>query len=265
MQPLNAFQIPLSGRSGRAGRSGRGHRRGRLLAVALIVFLATLLGCNEDGAFADQDGGGAGAEAAADARQEPAIVAIDEFIEGQKIDRENPRWRTQLAKPPQLEFDPKRTYTWKLDTNVGEIRFRLLTGVAPMHASSTIYLTRLGFYDGLEFHRVISGFMAQGGDPLGNGRGSPGYKYAGEFSPTARHDSAGTLSMANAGPNTDGSQFFITFKPTPQLDNRHTVFGKAEGEANTKTLQAMEALGRPRDPAPPTEPLFIKKATILIE
>jgi peptidyl-prolyl cis-trans isomerase B (cyclophilin B) len=107
--------------------------------------------------------------------------------------------------------------------------------------------------------------MAQGGDPLGNGRGGPGYKYAGEFSPTALHDSSGILSMANSGPGTDGSQFFITFKATPMLNNRHTVFGKADSEESLATIKAMEALGRMRDPAPPTEPLFIKKATIVIE
>ncbi len=209
--------------------------------------------------------------AAPDARAEEApvdraIAQIDAFIEkNPPVNRKSPRWKTRLVKPPKLEFDPKRTYTWKLETNVGEVRFRLLPEIAPMHVSSTIYLTRLGFYDGTQFHRVIKGFMAQGGDPLGNGRGGPGYRYAGEFNATARHDAPGILSMANAGPNTDGSQFFITFKPTPQLDNRHTVFGRAESPESLKTMRAMEALGRPRDPAPPLEPLFIKEAKILIE
>ena len=203
--------------------------------------------------------------ASADGPKDPAMEAIDAFIATQTIDRDNNRWRTRLAKPPQLTFDPGKTYSWKLDTNVGPIVIRLMPDVAPMHVSSTIYLTRLGYYDSLKFHRVIKGFMAQGGDPLGNGRGGPGYKYRGEFSPKALHDKPGTLSMANAGPGTDGSQFFLTFKPTPQLNNRHTVFGRAESDESLKTLRAMEALGRPRDPAPPIEPLFIKKATILIE
>ncbi|HEB91739.1 MAG TPA: peptidylprolyl isomerase, partial [Deltaproteobacteria bacterium] len=152
-----------------------------------------------------------------------------------------------------------------LDTNVGEIRFRLLPEVAPMHVSSTIYLTRLGFYDKLLFHRVIKGFMAQGGDPLGNGRGGPGYRFAGEFDDTAVHDAPGILSMANSGPGTDGSQFFITFRATPSLNNRHTVYGKAESQESLETIRKMEALGRPRDPAPPTRPLFIRSASILIE
>ena len=110
-----------------------------------------------------------------------------------------------------------------------------------MHVSSTIYLTRLGFYDGLSFHRVITGFMAQGGCPRGTGTGGPGYQYGGEFDPTVRHDRPGLLSMANAGPGTDGSQFFLTFVPTPWLDGNHTIFGEVvDGQA---TLQALEQRG----------------------
>lgn len=226
--------------------------RHALAATALLTFLITLLGCSEDGANAAES-------------SDPAIAAVDAFIAKNPVDRTSGRWRQRLAKPPKVSFDSKRAYYWKLDTNVGEIRFKLLPDVAPMHVSSTIYLTRLGFYDSLNFHRIIKGFMAQGGDPQGNGRGNPGYRYAGEFSPDVLHDLPGTLSMANAGPNTDGSQFFITFRPTPQLNNRHTVFGRVVPGVSEKTLLAMEALGAARDPAPPTEPVFIKKATILIE
>jgi cyclophilin family peptidyl-prolyl cis-trans isomerase len=110
-----------------------------------------------------------------------------------------------------------------------------------MHVSSTIYLARLGFYDGVIFHRVITGFMAQGGDPLGQGTGGPGYDYDGEFSNSARHDRPGLLSMANAGPGTDGSQFFLTFVPTPHLDDKHTIFGEVvEG---METVQQLEKGG----------------------
>jgi cyclophilin family peptidyl-prolyl cis-trans isomerase len=127
-----------------------------------------------------------------------------------------------------------------------------------MHVTSFIYLTRLGFYDGLSFHRVIPGFMAQGGDPVGNGTGGPGYNFNGEFSPNVKHDRGGLLSMANAGPGTDGSQFFLTFVETPWLDGKHTIFGKVvEG---METLKALEAVGTPNGRT--TEPLSMTKVTI---
>jgi cyclophilin family peptidyl-prolyl cis-trans isomerase len=110
-----------------------------------------------------------------------------------------------------------------------------------MHVTSTIYLARLGFYDGVIFHRVIDGFMAQGGDPLGLGTGGPGYQYDGEYSPDARHDRPGMLSMANAGPGTDGSQFFLTFVPTPHLDDKHAIFGEVTGGMDV--VQALESKG----------------------
>jgi cyclophilin family peptidyl-prolyl cis-trans isomerase len=113
--------------------------------------------------------------------------------------------------------------------------------VAPMHVSSSIYLIRSGFYDDLIFHRVIPGFMAQGGCPLGKGTGSPGYKYAGETDPKVKHDRPGLLSMANSGPGTDGSQFFLTFVPTKWLDNKHTLFGEVVD--GMSVLKAMEAVG----------------------
>lgn len=226
------------------------------LAIALVIHF---LGCNDDGANAGEKA--AEATAAAD----PLITKIDEAIAGLKIDKTMPSWKTMLSAPPLFEFDPAKKYFWKLQTNQGDVVFRMFPETAPRHVGTTFYLTRLGFYDGLGFHRVIKGFMAQGGDPLGNGRGSPGFKYYGEFDPKVVHDSPGMLSMANAGPGTDGSQFFITFVPTPALNGRHTVFGKAESPESLATLKKMEALGRPMDPAPPTSPIVIERATVLIE
>ena len=156
-----------------------------------------------------------------------ALSAIDEFIAAQSADTSGDRWRTRLAQPPQADFDAGSTYFWDLETNVGSLHVQLMPDVAPMHVSSTIYLTRLGFYDGLIFHRVIMGFMAQGGCPLGSGSGGPGYEYAGEFDPSV---SATTDPACSAwrtqGPGTDGSQFFLTFVPTPWLDDNHTIFGE---------------------------------------
>jgi cyclophilin family peptidyl-prolyl cis-trans isomerase len=125
-----------------------------------------------------------------------------------------------------------------MQTSVGVMKIKLMPEVAPMHVSSTIYLTRLGFYDGLPFHRIITGFMAQGGDPRGNGTGGPGYNYGFEALEPAKHDRPGLLSMANAGPGTDGSQFFITFVATPHLDGKHTIFGEVvEGKGTLKELE----------------------------
>ena len=228
----------------------------RRVVSALAILLAISLACRDEQANADE-------KRAAD----PAVAAIDAFIAANPVDKSKPQWRTRLKKPPKVKFDPDRTYYWKLDTNLGEVKFRLFDDVAPMHASSTIYLTRLGFYDSLQFHRVIGGFMAQGGDPLGTGRGNPGYRYGGEFSPEVRHDGPGILSMANAGPGTDGSQFFITFKATPHLNGKHTVFGKAESKESLSTIRDMEALARPPQMrnSRPLEPIVIERATIVIE
>ncbi len=154
-----------------------------------------------------------------------ALDAIDAFIQSEAVDTASNSWRTSLSKPPQAEFDDGSSYYWDMDTNVGKISIQLLPDEAPMHATSTIYLTRLGFYDGLIFHRVITEFMAQGGCPLGSGTGGPGYTYEGEFG-SRKHDKPGLLSMANAGPGTDGSQFFLTFVPTPWLDGKHSIFGE---------------------------------------
>ena len=167
-----------------------------------------------------------------------AIAAIDRFIAEQAIDRSQTDWKTRLPRPPQADFDASKCYFWNIATNLGEIKIQLMPEIAPMHVSSTIYLARLGFYDGVIFHRVITGFMAQGGDPLGRGTGGPGYDYDGEYSTRARHDRAGLLSMANAGPGTDGSQFFVTFVPTPNLDDKHSIFGEVvQGMETVKQLE----------------------------
>jgi cyclophilin family peptidyl-prolyl cis-trans isomerase len=193
--------------------------------------------------------------------QDSAVAAIDAFIATQKVDKSKSNWKTSLSKPTVAKFNPGATYYWLLDTNVGDMKIKLRPDVAPMHVTSTIYLTRLGFYDGVSFHRVITGFMAQGGDPLGRGTGGPGYEYGGEFSPTVKHDGPGKLSMANRGPGTDGSQFFITFVATPHLDGKHTIFG--EVVTGTDTLKALEQRGSRS--GQPTQPLAIEKATILVE
>lgn len=132
----------------------------------------------------------------------------------------------QWSTPPALVIDKEKNYLAIFHTAIGDIKVQLHTDKVPNTVNNFIFLAREGFYDGTTFHRVIKDFMAQGGDPSGSGSGGPGYRFADEFHPQLRHDKPGILSMANAGPNTNGSQFFLTHLPTPWLDNRHSVFGE---------------------------------------
>lgn len=116
--------------------------------------------------------------------------------------------------------------TATIETDRGNIEIELASDGAPMTVANFVNLAQRGYYNGVLFHRVVPGFVIQGGDPTGSGRGGPGYQFGDEFSPNLKHSSAGILSMANAGPGTNGSQFFITLSATPHLDGRHSVFGK---------------------------------------
>lgn len=130
-----------------------------------------------------------------------------------------------------MQIDPSKKYRAHMETDNGTMVIELFADKTPVTVNNFVFLSREGFYDGVIFHRVIANFMAQGGDPTGTGRGGPGYRFQDEFHPSLKHNKRGILSMANAGPGTNGSQFFITHLPTPHLDNRHTVFGEVvEGE-----------------------------------
>ncbi len=126
-----------------------------------------------------------------------------------------------------------------IETNRGTINLELFADQAPMTTANFVNLARRGFYDNLTFHRVIADFMIQGGCPLGTGTGDPGYRFEDECCAELRHDRPGVLSMANAGPDTNGSQFFITHLPTPWLDGRHTVFGVVAGEADQDVVNSI--------------------------
>ncbi len=133
----------------------------------------------------------------------------------------------QYSTPPAMQIDPAKRYLATFHTSKGDFTAELFAGQAPVTVNNFVALARDGFYDGTTFHRVIRGFMAQGGDPTGTGTGGPGYQWNDEPSALALpHDSAGILSMANAGRNTNGSQFFITFTATPHLNGKHAVFGR---------------------------------------
>ena len=126
-----------------------------------------------------------------------------------------------------------------IETSKGSIHLKLFAEQAPVTVANFVNLASRGYYDGLQFHRVIANFMVQGGCPQGNGRGGPGYQFEDEFDATLRHDRPGRLSMANAGPGTNGSQFFITHVPTPWLDDAHTIFGEVVGDADQTVVDAI--------------------------
>lgn len=132
----------------------------------------------------------------------------------------------QWNNPPALTIDPKKNYQATVETNRGTIVLELYAQHAPKTVNNFVFLANEGFYDGLTFHRVISNFMIQGGDPTGKGIGGPGYRFEDEVKSNPLKHETGVISMANAGPNTNGSQFFITHSPQPHLNGKHTVFGK---------------------------------------
>ena len=132
----------------------------------------------------------------------------------------------KFSKKPDMAIDPSKSYIATMKTDKGDIVIELAAKDAPNTVNNFVVLSQTGYYDGLNFHRVIANFMIQGGCPLGTGTGGPGYQFGDEFSPNWRHSGPGMLSMANAGPGTNGSQFFITHGAQPHLDNKHSVFGK---------------------------------------
>ncbi len=163
----------------------------------------------------------------------------------------------EWSNPPQMVIDPKKKYKATISTEKGDMVLDLFADKAPKTVNNFVFLAREGFYDGTMFHRVISDFMVQGGDPTGTGRGGPGYRFADEFHPSLKHSKPGILSMANAGPGTNGSQFFITHVPTPWLDGKHAIFGEV--------AQGMDVLMSipPRDPQRTGSPAVkILKVTI---
>ena len=150
---------------------------------------------------------------------------------------------------PAMTIDPSKRYVATFHTDRGDFQVELFAKEAPATVNNFVFLARDGFYNGTTFHRVIKGFMAQGGDPTGTGSGGPGYQFNDEPGALAlKHDSAGVLSMANAGRNTNGSQFFITFGPTPHLNGVHAVFGKVISGMDVVNSIRERDPGRDRNP-----------------
>jgi cyclophilin family peptidyl-prolyl cis-trans isomerase len=154
-----------------------------------------------------------------------ALMAPDEqwasFIEGQKLVRDLPSYER-----PEMTIDPQKDYRAVVETEKGTFTIQLYADVAPVTVNSFIFLVNQGWYDGVTFHRVLDGFVAQTGDPTGTGAGGPGYTFENEIDPDLTFDSAGLVAMANAGPDTNGSQWFITYAPVEQLNGNYTIFGK---------------------------------------
>ncbi len=163
----------------------------------------------------------------------------------------------QWKNPPAMTIDNKKKYQATLHTEKGDIVLELFADKTPVTVNNFVFLSKEGYYDGVIFHRVIENFMVQGGDPTGTGRGGPGYTFKDEFHPSLKHDKPGILSMANAGPGTNGSQFFITHVPTSWLDGKHSVFGQVVGGMDV--LMSIP----PRDPGRPEYPgVKINRVTI---
>jgi cyclophilin family peptidyl-prolyl cis-trans isomerase len=158
-----------------------------------------------------------------------------------------------------MVINPAKSYTAKLQTDKGVITLKLHADKAPRTVNNFVFLAREGFYDGVIFHRVIEKFMAQGGDPTRSGSGGPGYTFEDEFHPSLKHDGPGVLSMANAGPGTNGSQFFITHVATPWLDGKHSVFGRV-----TDGMDVLLSIP-PRDPGKPDAPAVAIRTIEIIE
>lgn len=163
---------------------------------------------------------------------------------------------------PEMVIDPSKKYIARMDTTAGMIELELFADRAPKTVNNFVFLARDGFYDDVIFHRVLDGFMAQGGDPTGSGRGGPGYRWDDEKSALQIPHEAGVISMANAGPNTNGSQFFITFVATPHLNGNHAVFGKVTSADSMNVVNALKRVD-PQRPDPNLKPDKINSIEIV--
>jgi len=149
----------------------------------------------------------------------------------------------QWESPPEMKIDIDAEYAVKMATDKGEIQLTLYPQHAPRTVNNFVFLADEGYYDGITFHRVIDNFMIQGGDPTGTGRGGPGYTFEDELEDNPLKHEKGVISMANAGPHTNGSQFFITHSPQPHLNGKHTVFGEVvEGQEIVDRIQQGDAI-----------------------
>ena len=214
-----------------------------MILVATVLFLG---GCIIETPTPRPTAIPAGAEAAT-----PLPTAAGVITPTPKLLRQGGRTIKQFGQPPLFTIDTSAQYTATVRTNNGPFTLELFASQAPVTVNNFVFLARDGFYNGVSFHRVIEGFMIQGGDPTGTGAGNPGYNFEDEILPSLVFDQAGVLAMANSGPNTNGSQFFITVAPTPSLNGGYTIFGRlvaGQDIINTISTVATDARDRPLDP-----------------
>ena len=217
------------------------------ILIALLLTLLTLLGCVLQTPDPEEtpNPGTPEATAAAEAPASDATPRADTATPRPTPTISSRGAPRSYAAPPEMTLDPESDYHADFRTNQGNFRVRLLATQAPLTVNNFVFLAQQGFYDGLIFHRVIENFMIQGGDPTGTGAGSPGYRFQDEIVPGLVFDAPGKLAMANSGPNTNGSQFFITTVPTPHLNGNHTIFGEiTEGQSVINAISRVETNAR---------------------
>jgi peptidyl-prolyl cis-trans isomerase B (cyclophilin B) len=177
---------------------------------------------------------------------------------GAEVPRQAGKEKQMFDAPPEMVIDRKKAYRATLDTSCGPIELELFADQTPVTVNNFVFLAREGFYDGLTFHRVIPDFVLQGGDPAGDGSGGPGYQFEDEIVKRLKFNQPGLLAMANSGPDTNGSQFFITTGEPTHLNGLHTIFGRVTGGMNA--VREIEALGSPE--GTPTARIYIERVTI---
>jgi cyclophilin family peptidyl-prolyl cis-trans isomerase len=250
-----------------AERDAQRRQRQRILGTVGIVIAVVLVGALGVFAFGGKGSDQASASPSVGPSASPSEVPV---ACNAKAPKDAGKKKPTFKKPPPPTIDPSKSYVATMETSCGTIVIDLDAKHAPIGVNSFVFLARKGFYDGLTFHRIVKGFVIQGGDPKGDGTGGPGYQFAIETSPKVTFDSTGILAYANSGPDTNGSQFFITLGPTPQLNPTaqasYTIFGKV-----TRGLDVVNTIGNipgtsnpgiPGENSVPTQTVYIDSVTI---
>ncbi|HEV3475684.1 MAG TPA: peptidylprolyl isomerase [Actinomycetota bacterium] len=188
----------------------------------------------------------------------PTATSAGDVACGGKVPKAEGEEKPTFQKPPEMQIDPKKNYRATMQTSCGTIELELFADQTPITVNNFVFLAREGFFDGLTFHRVIPGFVLQGGDPEGTGAGGPGYQFEDEIVKELTFDEPGLLAMANSGPGTNGSQFFITTGPAEHLDGLHTIFGRVTDGMDA--VEKIDALGT--QSGTPSQTIYIEKVTI---